>query len=152
MELTFQLTLIGCSDHVQQCFVQLLNFQSDNILSLTVFDYYLYGIHNHTDTSQLKTMLCCQLLFCEFFASLPILVMFIKLVGSSLFCIGANKGLNDFFMKKNVIFKFLLLEHCFLHRNYSLYMLWVTKSKFVVLLFLCGLLILESQIQFSLVL
>ena len=63
MGLTFQLTLIGCSDHVQQCCVQMLNFQSINIYTLTVFDYYLYGVHNHVDTSQLKTILCCQLLF-----------------------------------------------------------------------------------------
>ncbi len=34
------------------------------------------------------------------------------LVGSSLFCIGANKGLHDFSMKKDVILIFLLLEHC----------------------------------------
>ncbi len=38
--------------------------------------------------------------------------MSIKLVGSSLFCIGANKGLNDFFMKKKVTSIFFLLEHC----------------------------------------
>ena len=36
------------------------------VCTLTVFDYYLYGIHNHIDTSQLKTMLCCQLLFVSF--------------------------------------------------------------------------------------
>ena len=81
--------------------------------ALTVFDYYLYGIHNHVDTSQLMTMLCCLLLFCEFFcAILPILVIFIKLVGSSLFSIGANKGLHDFSMKKEVMSIFFLLEHC----------------------------------------
>ena len=112
MGLTFQLTLIGCCDHVQQCCVQLLNFQSINIYTLTVFDYYLYGIHNHVDTSQLKTMLCCQLLFVSSYANLPILVMFIMLVGSSLFCIGADKGLHDFSMKKEVTLIFLLLEHC----------------------------------------
>ena len=38
--------------------------------------------------------------------------MFIKLVGSSLFCIGANKGLNNFSMKKEVILIFFLFEHC----------------------------------------
>ena len=36
--------------------------------------------------------------------------MFIKLVGFSLFCIGA--GLNDFSMKKEVILIFFLLERC----------------------------------------
>ena len=66
MGLTFQLTLIGCSDHVQQCCVQLLNFQSGDLYTLTVFDHYLYGIHNHVDTSQLMTILCCQLLFVSF--------------------------------------------------------------------------------------
>ena len=34
-----------------------------NLCTLTVFDYFLYCIQNHIDTSQLKTMLCCQLLF-----------------------------------------------------------------------------------------
>ncbi len=38
--------------------------------------------------------------------------MFIKLVGSSLFCIGANKGLSGFSMKKEVILIFFLFEHC----------------------------------------
>ena len=38
--------------------------------------------------------------------------MFIKLVGSSLFCIGANKGLHDFSIKKVVMLIFFLLEHC----------------------------------------
>ena len=38
------------------------------------------------------------------------LVMFIKLVGSSLFCIDANKGLHDFSMKKVVMLIFFLLE------------------------------------------
>ena len=40
------------------------------------------------------------------------LVMFIKLVGSSLFCMGANKGLHDFSMKKVVVLIFFVLEHC----------------------------------------
>ena len=57
--------------------------------------------------------------------------MLILLVGSSLFCIGANKGLHDFSMKKEVILIFFLLEHLqfFGHRDYSLFMLWVTKNK-----------------------
>ena len=38
--------------------------------------------------------------------------MFIKLVGSSLFCIGANKGLHDFSIKKVVTLIFFLSEHC----------------------------------------
>ncbi len=38
--------------------------------------------------------------------------MFIKLVRSALFCMCANKGLNDFSMKKEVILIFFLLEHC----------------------------------------
>ena len=38
--------------------------------------------------------------------------MFIMLVGSSLFCIGAGKGLHDFSMMKEVILIFFLLEHC----------------------------------------
>jgi hypothetical protein len=50
------------------------------------------------------------------------------LVGSSLFCIGANKGLNDFSMKKEVILIFFLLSF-FGYRDYSLYKLWVTKNK-----------------------
>ena len=37
--------------------------------------------------------------------------MFIKLVGSALFCIGANKGLHDFSIKKVVMLIFFLLEH-----------------------------------------
>ena len=49
--------------------------------------------------------------FCEFFSTLPILVMFIKKVGSSLFCMGANKRLHDFSMKKVVTLIFFLLEH-----------------------------------------
>ncbi len=58
-------------------------------------------------------MLCLSVAFCENFqAYLPILVMYIKLVGSSLFCIGADKGLNDFSMMKVVMLIFFLLEHC----------------------------------------
>ncbi len=38
--------------------------------------------------------------------------MFIMLVGSSLFCIGADIGLNDFSMKKEVMLIFFLLESC----------------------------------------
>ena len=38
--------------------------------------------------------------------------MCIKLVGSTLFCIGANKGLHDYSMKKVVILIFFLLECC----------------------------------------
>ncbi len=50
--------------------------------------------------------------FCEFFfANLPILGIFIKLVGSSLFSIGANKGLHDISGRKGVMF-FFLLERC----------------------------------------
>jgi len=79
--------------------------------------------------------------------------MFIKLVGSSLFCIGANKGLHDFSMKKEVILIFFLLEHC------SSLVTGIThficcgsqKTKFMVLLFLCWLLIHESYISFRLV-
>ena len=153
MGLTFQLTLIGCSDHVQQCCVQLLNFQSINIYTLTVFDFYLYGSHNHVDTSQLMTILCFQLLSVSSKAILPILVMFIMLVGSSLFCIGADKGQNDLSMKKEVTLIFFLLEHC------SSLVTGIThficcgsqKTKFMVLLFLCWLLILESYIKFRLV-
>ena len=40
------------------------------------------------------------------------MVMFIKLVGSSLFCIVANKGLHDFSIKKVVVLIFFLLERC----------------------------------------
>ena len=50
--------------------------------------------------------------FCEFLSNLPILVMFIKLVGSSLFCIGARNGLHSYSMKKVVILIFFLLECC----------------------------------------
>ena len=79
--------------------------------------------------------------------------MFIMLVGFSLFCMGANKGLNDFSMRKEVILIFLLLEHC------SSLVTGIThfiscgsqQIKFMVLLFLCWLLILESYISFRLV-
>ena len=79
--------------------------------------------------------------------------MFIMLVGSSLFCIGADKGLNDFSMKKKVTLIFFPLEHC------SSVVTGIThficcgsqKTKFMVLLFLCWLLIHESYISFRLV-
>ena len=71
--------------------------------------------------------------FYEFLSNLTILVMFIKLVGSSLFCIGANKGLNDYFMKKEFILIFFLLEHCSsLVTGLLTYMLWITKTMFMV--------------------
>ncbi len=38
--------------------------------------------------------------------------MFIKQVVSSLFCIGVNKGLHGFSIKKVVMLIFFLLEHC----------------------------------------
>ena len=62
--------------------------------------------------------------------------------------VGANKGLHDFSMKKEVILIFLLLEHC------SSLVTGIThficcgsqKTKFMVLLFLCWLHMLESYI------
>ncbi len=80
--------------------------------------------------------------------------MLILLVGSSLFCIGANKGLHDFSMKKEVTVIFLLLEH------YSSLVTGIThficcgsqKTKFMVFLFLCWLLILESYFKIRVVL
>ncbi len=40
------------------------------------------------------------------------MIMCIKLLESSLFCIGANKELHDFSIKKVVMSIFFLLEHC----------------------------------------
>ena len=65
------------------------------------------------------------------------LVMFIKLVGSSLFCMGANKGLHDFSMNKVVILIFFLLERCSSLVTGLLTLYAVDhKNKFMVLLFL----------------
>ncbi len=60
-------------------------------------DYYLYGIQNHVDTSQLDTMLCCQLFFILWvvLSNLAIQFLYIDLLTSSLFCLVANKGLHD---------------------------------------------------------
>ncbi len=91
--------------------------------------------------------------FCEFLSKFTHTCHVIMLVGSSMFCIGANKGLHGFSMKKEVILIFLLLEDC------SSLVTGITdficcgsqKTKFMVLLFLCWLLILESYSKFRLV-
>ncbi len=74
--------------------------------------------------------------------------MFIWLLVPSCFCIGANKGLYDFSIKKDVILIFFLLEHC------SSLVTGIThfiscgsqKTKFMVLLLLHWLLIHESYL------
>ena len=85
-------------------------------------------------------------------ANLPILVILILLVGSSLFCIGADKGLHDFSMKKEVTLIILLLEHCssFVTGLLTLYAVG-HRNKVHVAFVLCWLLILESYISFRLV-
>ena len=91
--------------------------------------------------------------FCEFLSNFTH-ACHIYITGRVLFVwIGANKGLHDFSMKKEVILIFVLLEHC------SSLVTGIThfiscgsqKTKFMVLLFLCWLLILESYIKFRLV-
>ena len=72
--------------------------------------------------------------------------MFIKLVGSSLFCIGANKGLHDFSIKKIVMLIFSLLEHFSSLVTGLLTLYALGHKKVMVHLFLCGVFILESYI------
>ena len=69
-------------------------------------------MHIHIDTSQLKTMFCCQLLFVSFLQILAHTGHIYKAGRVPFVCIGANKGLHHFSMKKVVILIFFLLEHC----------------------------------------
>ena len=57
---------------------------------------------------------------------------------SSLFCIVANKVLPDYYVRKVVMFMFFLMgPYCLWgHRISHIYMLWVTRTTFMVLCFL----------------
>jgi len=71
-------------------------FMTVTLLIMTVFDYYLYGIWNHLDTSQLNNPImiidCVSADFFEFAK----LIKPLQLIMFSLICISANKDYMTF--------------------------------------------------------
>ena len=118
----------------------------DSFWLLSVWYSYSYWYFTAKDNVVLSVA------FCEFLSKFTHTGHIYKAGRVLFFCIGANKGLHDFFMKKEFILIFLLLEHCssLVTGLLTLYAVG-HKNKVHGAFVLCGLIILESYIKFRLV-
>jgi hypothetical protein len=121
---------------------ELLNFRSDTFCIFTVFDYYLYGIRTILILHSLTQCYAISCFFVSFSKQLShtnslYIAVYVHLLCAWLFC--KESSHIDFFLYEHYSF----FSHRVTHSNICC---GFTRTKFMVLLSLCGLLIFESYI------